>query len=390
MSNSFSTGRVETSPGQNDSGSVSVAILDHCAGPADENPLRQRQGGLGSRTASAACHRRVGGRHQHHLSARPLGILNEGRFDRGDSAVRGLARHPRLGQKLWLEVLHRQRPMISNDFGGPLARSILPLPGDFLGQLGNGALSAEVALGRRLAAGRLAPRHRSLPSGQLCAGTLAVFRMPQIVLRVGGSRHCAHAPVDADGPLAPRHRLVVSAHHEAGVPMPNAVAVDAHTARIRRQLTRPHHWNAQGAGQTQLAVFHGESSFGVVQARPTALGGFEFAAPATLTPLSAEISQHLLLGHYRTLAHPIVLAPPTCQRVVAYPLTEVVKPLNRLIPHPPAAVPLSQQSRHSGRARAQPVPITHDAHAANAIVAVRQHRRSLPDQHAEAYRAAHR
>jgi hypothetical protein len=32
MSYGFSTGRVETSPVQNDSGSVSVAILDHCAG----------------------------------------------------------------------------------------------------------------------------------------------------------------------------------------------------------------------------------------------------------------------------------------------------------------------------------------------------------------------
>ncbi len=79
MSYSVSTGRVETSPVQNDSGSISVAILDHSTEFADESPFRQQQAGLGSRTATAA------------------------------------------------------HSMVGNDFGGPLTRSVLPLPGELLG-----------------------------------------------------------------------------------------------------------------------------------------------------------------------------------------------------------------------------------------------------------------
>jgi hypothetical protein len=45
-----------------------------------------------------------------------------------------------------------------------------------------------------------------------------------------------------------------------------------------------------------------------------------------------------------------------------------------LIPHPPAAIPLSQQSRQRDRARTQPVSIANDGNAANATGAVRQHR----------------
>ncbi len=232
MSNSFSTGRVETSPVQNDSGSVSVAILEHSAGSAGENPFRQQQAGLGSRTAAAARHRRVGGRHQHHPSARPLGTLNQHRFTRADGAVGRLTGHTRLSQKPWLEVLNRQHPVVGNDFSRPFTRCILALPGDLLIQLGHLALGFEVTQGRPFAPGGLAPRHRTLPACQLGAGTFTVFRMRQVALRVGGRRQSPHTPVDADGLFAPRQRGGVSAHHEAGVPMSDAVAINTNTARI--------------------------------------------------------------------------------------------------------------------------------------------------------------
>jgi hypothetical protein len=384
MSNSVSTGRVETSPVQNDSGSVSVAILDHSAGSADENPLRQQQAGLGSRAATATRHRRVRGRHQHHLSARPLGILNQHRFGRADGAVRRLTRHTRLSQKLWLEVLDRHHAVSGNDFSRPLTRTVLALPGDLLMQLGDGALRCEITVGRRFASGRLAPSHCSLPASKLGAGTLGAPRMWQVALRVGSRRDGAHSPVDADRPLAGWQCCVVTAHHEAGIPMPDAVAIDTNTARIRGQLSRPHHRDAQAASQTQPAIFHRESPPGVVQARQTALDGLELATSLSLRALGAEVAQHLLLGYHRTLPQPIVLAPPTGKCVVTDPLAGLGKPLNRSIPHPPAAVPLSLQSHQRSCTGAQPVPIAHDGHAANATDAVRQHRPFLPDLNAEA------
>ena len=390
MSNSFSTGRVETRPVQNDSGSISITILDHSAGPANENPFRQQQAGLGSRTAAAARHRRVGGRHQHHLSARPLGIFNQHRFTRADGTVRSLTRHTRLGQKSWLEVLDRQHPVVGDDFSRPLARFVLPLPGDLLVQLGDSALRCDVTPRRRFGACRLAPSHCSLPTCQLCAGPLGVSRMRQVAFRVSCRRDCAHSPVDADGALAGGQRRVVTAHDEAGIPMPDAVTVDTNTARSRGQLARPDHRRAQAACQTKATVFHSESAFGVVQTGQRALAGLELTTPLTPRPLGAEVPQHLLLGHHRTVAQPLVLAPPARQRIVAHPLTRVVKPFNRLIPHPPAAVPLSLQSLQCSRTGPQPVPIAHDTHAAKATAAVRQERPFLPGLKADGSCGVHR
>ena len=167
MSYSVSTGRVETSPGQNHSGSVSVAVRDGSAGFAHENPFRQQQAGLGSRAATAACHCRVGGRHQHHLSARPRGILDQRCLGGSDSAVRGLARHPRLGQECGFEVLNSEETLLVDDAAGPLARRVAPLPGDLLGHLGDSMLGGDVAFGSAFAFRRLPPRPCALPARQL-------------------------------------------------------------------------------------------------------------------------------------------------------------------------------------------------------------------------------
>lgn len=72
MSYGINISTVETSRGEDRPRGVPVAALHHPAGGAHERALRQQQTVLGSRPASAACHRRVGGRHQHHLPA--LGV----------------------------------------------------------------------------------------------------------------------------------------------------------------------------------------------------------------------------------------------------------------------------------------------------------------------------
>ena len=58
-------------------GGVAVAIFDRSAGCADEDAVIQQHAFLGSRTACVARHRRVGGLHQHHLPASPLGVLDQ-------------------------------------------------------------------------------------------------------------------------------------------------------------------------------------------------------------------------------------------------------------------------------------------------------------------------
>jgi hypothetical protein len=121
-------------------------------------------------------------------------------------------------------------------------------------------------------------------------------------------------------------------HHEAGVPMSDAVAVHADTTRLTRQFPRPHHRNGQAASQTQPATLHGEAPPGVVQARQTALAGLELPAPLTLSALGAKVAQRLLLGHHRAISQPVVLAPPAGKRIITDPIPGLIKPRNRLIP----------------------------------------------------------
>ncbi len=383
MAHSFSTGRVQTSPVQNDSGSVSVSVECCPAGPADENPFRQQQAGLGSRAATAACHRCVGGRYQHHLSPRPVGILDQRRFRCTDGAVRRLARHPGLRQKLRLEVLNSQYPMVGNDFGGPLTRRVLPLAGDLLGQLGGHTLGTQVPVGLSLAASRFAPGHCPLLTSKIFSGVPSVPGVRQVVFGVGGGRDGTHPPVDADRLIAGRQRSAGALDNEARVPVPNAVAVDADTAGLGGQLPRPHDGDGQTAGKIQSAILECESTFGVVQAGQAAFCRLEFASPLALGPFGAKVTQHLLLGHHRAVAQPVILSSPLGQSAVGNPLASLAESFDRPVPYPPAAVPLGQQLRDRGRTRPQPVSIADDVHASDAIAAVRQQHPFLPDLEAD-------
>ena len=384
MSYSVSTGRVETSPVQNDSGSISVAILDHSTEFADENPFRQQQARLGSCTATAARHRRVGGRHQHHLSTRPLGILDQRRFRRADGPVGRFTGHTGLRQKPRLEVFDRQHAMVGNDFGGPLTRSVLPLPGDRLINLGDNAFCVEVTFRRPLAAGSLTPRHRALPTSKLLGGAPSMLRVGQVVRGIGGRRRGAHTPVDTDQLIAGGQFPTVALHNKAGVPVSDAVAEYADTARRGWHFPRPYDRNAQATSQTQPAILQRKTPSGVIQTRQAAFSGLELTTPLALGTFGPKVAQHLLLSHHRTITQPVMLATPLGQGVIANPLTSLGETLHRPVPHPPAAIPLRQQCRHRGRARAQPIPIARDAHLPNATAAVRQNRPFLHGLKAEA------
>src|SRR5664280_568986 len=67
--------------GEDRPGSVRVPALDETAGRAHEGSFGQCEAGLGSRSATRTGHRGVGGRYQHHRSARPHATFDQGGLD---------------------------------------------------------------------------------------------------------------------------------------------------------------------------------------------------------------------------------------------------------------------------------------------------------------------
>lgn len=373
MSYSVSTGRVETSPVQNDSGSVSVAASNCTAVLAHENPLGQQQTVFGSRTATTACHRRVGGRHQHHLPASPRGVLDQRGLGGANDPVGGLSRHPRPCQECGLEVLDSDTAVVGDNPGSPFAGGVLALPRNLLRYFGGGEPGGFIAFGAGLSRCRLTASHRALAPGKLPGGAFAVLGVRQVVSRVGGGGGGFDAPVDTDGRLTVGCWRVVALHNEAGVPVPEVVTVDADAAWIGGQLPRPHDRYRQATCQTQPAILHSEAAFGVVQARWAFLGGLELALAFAFGAFGAKVAQHLLLGDHRTIGQPFMFGAPVGQRGVADPFAAALQPFDRFVPHPTTATPLRQQTCYRRRAGAQPVAVADGGHVPDFTGVGRQH-----------------
>ena len=80
MSYVVSTSMAAFCHGEDHSRGVPVAVGGVSAGRACEDPVGEREAFLGSRPALRARHRGIGGRHQHHLAARPRAPLDQSRF----------------------------------------------------------------------------------------------------------------------------------------------------------------------------------------------------------------------------------------------------------------------------------------------------------------------
>src|SRR5664279_547654 len=78
MSYTVNTSTVAFSRGEDRPRGVPVAVCGMSAGFAPKDSIGEQQACLGSRTTLAARHGGVGGRHQHHRSARPLAVLDQG------------------------------------------------------------------------------------------------------------------------------------------------------------------------------------------------------------------------------------------------------------------------------------------------------------------------
>lgn len=183
MSDVVGTGTVELYRGQHQSGGVPVAVGGVAALRAPEDSFGEPEALLGYREALRARHGGVGRRNQHHLPARPHTLFDQ-----------------------------------------------LPL-----GRADRGLL---VALRRGVPAGPLAAGHPPLRSRQLGRRALAVPAVGQVERRIGGCRGGGHAPVDADTAGRSWGGGNIAAHDERGVPVPQAVLVDAHSHRQRCHSSR--------------------------------------------------------------------------------------------------------------------------------------------------------
>lgn len=348
-------------------GSVAVPVFDQAAGFAHEDTDSQRQAVLGSRSASAARHRRVGGLHQHHLPASPLGILDQRSLDSGHGRVSSLARHRGLGQELRPEVLDGDRLVVRHYLLGPDAGSVGVPALRSLGDLGSLQFGALIALGLLVSLGSAAAGHLPLRLGQFGRRALLVPEVRQVIGRVGRRCRGGYAPVDADRPGGFRHGLDLATDDERGVPVAEAVAVDPHRGRLGGQVAGPDDRQAHALGQDQATLAHGEPALRVRHARLCLAGGLEPWLASSLdlegvVVCLGEGAQLLLLGHLGALAEPVHLGPlgrePLGQDAEGDALPGAHL-LNGVVPQVPGPVPLGGQCIDRLRTWAQAVRVAH-------------------------------
>ncbi|GAA2715375.1 hypothetical protein Apa02nite_093600 [Actinoplanes palleronii] len=121
MSHVVGTGTVAFSRGEDRPRGVEVAVGGEAAGRALEDAYAQSEAEIGSLSTLGAGHRGVGGRHQHHLPARPHTRLDQFLFARTDRGVGGLTGHGGPGQELRLEVLDSDQRVMGQLSGAPPA-----------------------------------------------------------------------------------------------------------------------------------------------------------------------------------------------------------------------------------------------------------------------------
>lgn len=366
MSNALNGSVAPFCHSQDRPGGVSVAVFDQPAGLTGENAFVQHQP-LGSRKASAARHRRVGGLHQHHLPASPHGILDQGSLNGGHGSIGCLASHRRLGEKLRVEILNGDGLVVRHNLLGPDATRVGVPALRGLGDLRRLALGALVALGLGVPPGSGATRHFPLRLCQLSRRALPVPDVRQVVGWVGRGRSGGHAPVDADGAADLRRGLDLAADDERGVPVSEVIAVDPDRGWLGGQVAGPDNGHTHALGQDQATLAHGEPTLRVFHARLGLAGGLErwFTSSLDLEGVVVclgEGAQLLLLGYLGALAEPVHLGPLVRESLGQDAEGDALPGAHLsdgVIPQVPAAVPLGDQCIDRLRTWAQAVLVAH-------------------------------
>lgn len=368
MSDVVGTGTDTLCRGEDRPRGVEVPISGVTADRALECPDTQPEAFRGSRSALGAGHRGVGGRHQHHLPARPHTPVDQLTFTGPDSGVGRLTSRGGSGQELRLEVLDRDQVVAGDHPGGPLAGVVGVLPGGFLLDLGCLPLRVQVALRRGRALRSPPAGHPALGLGPFGGAAFTVAQVRQVKRGVGGGRGGLHTPVDADGRAVRngRHDGVAS-DDERRIPVPEVVAVHPHTGRSRRQIPRPHHRDGDLTRQAQQPGLDTEASGRVLQARQR---GLELLGLRPAAALQSERgvqgsrvgAQCLRLGDLRALAKPGVSAASLGQQLGQLAqgrLTAGLLLVDGFVPQPPATAPFGEQGGLRGAAGPQAVGVAH-------------------------------
>ncbi len=369
MSDVVNTDTVEFYRGrQNHVGGVAVTVSGISACRAPERSFTQREPLLGSRTTTRASHRRIGGRHQHHLPARPRRPFDQFTFRRTDSRISGFTCHRRAGQKPRFEVLDRDRVMVGNDTSRPYSGGVSVLPGSFLMQAGGSTASPLVSLTRGVPTWASPARHLPLRTSEFGDAPFPIPTVEQVMIGAGGRRGRCHTPVDPDATRHGGRGIEFAADNERRVPVAEAVAVHAYRRRHARQFTRPHHRHGNPLREPQATVSDREPALGVFQRRQCPALAFN-ARPTTALQCERLVErlrvspQSLLLGDLRAFPQPRSARPGFGQQL-RQPresrFTAGFLLMDGFIPYVSAAVPFGFERTRSHCARTQPVGVTHD------------------------------
>ncbi len=351
MSDSLSTSTVSLYRGKDRPCGVPVAPVCVSAGVTREGSFGQVESLLGSRETTRTRHRRVGGRHDHHRSASPLGVGDQFTLGLPNSVVGGFTRHRGLEQKLGAKVFDRNKLVVGYDFACPLPRNVLALACNLLMQTRGLLLSSLVAVRSSLAGFRFTPRHPPLILSKFLTRFQCEPGRLEVVFGFGRGGDAGHTPIDPDRATAFGQRLIVSAYNEAGVPMPKRILVDTHRAWFGGEVAVPHNRETDSF-ESQSPILDREPITGVAEAGARTLG-LERAFPFAL-----ERVQRLFLSVLRTSPQPV--DPLTRDGQVAtldLATMAIFAGSDQMIPQPAATVPLIEQGSLSACTRAQPVVV---------------------------------
>ncbi len=245
------------------------------------------------------------------------GHLDQGLLCGTDGRVGGLARHGGLREELGPEVLHRDGVVIADHPLGPLTGRVLPLSGHLAVEFRCLLLRLAVTPRGGPSLGRTAPGHHPLVTGQLLRRCTPVLRVGKVVGVTGGGGGLLDAPVDPDHTPGRGQCLGHGRNDKRRPPMPHRIPVHTHARRGLGQLTRPHRPHHNPAGQMQTTILQPEPTLRVFEGRqrltllpvlrhPGPLP-HRHTCPDVLQRLGAgpaEVTDHLLLRHTRTLPQP--------------------------------------------------------------------------------------